>query len=157
VTGLARVWNNYSIPWVLNSTGLFHIYIIILLTVDCRQNSFGLASGQVLRRSQGTLLPCVNPRYRICGTMCNARSNLIRRKHFDLERVGFASNLRKSHESTSSTKHRRWQEKERETQSRDWIGCFVEVPKQRRIKQTNLITSLFKSWLPFQLRRHPPF
>jgi hypothetical protein len=31
--------------------------------------SFGLASGQVLHRSQGTLLPSsVNPRYRICGT-----------------------------------------------------------------------------------------
>jgi hypothetical protein len=31
--------------------------------------SFGLASGQVLCRSQGTLLPSsVNPRYRICGT-----------------------------------------------------------------------------------------
>jgi hypothetical protein len=51
------------------------------------QVSFGLASGQVLCRSQGTLLPLsVNPRYRICGTMCNTRSNLISRKHFDLEK-----------------------------------------------------------------------
>jgi hypothetical protein len=51
------------------------------------QTSFGLASGQVLHRSQGTLLPSsVNPRYRICGTMCNARSNLISGKHFDLEK-----------------------------------------------------------------------
>jgi hypothetical protein len=33
------------------------------------QTSFGLASGQVLSRSQGTLLPSsVNPRYRIRGT-----------------------------------------------------------------------------------------
>jgi hypothetical protein len=49
------------------------------------QVSFGLASGQILRRSQGTLLPLsVNPRYRIYGTMCNAISNLISRKHFDL-------------------------------------------------------------------------
>jgi hypothetical protein len=34
--------------------------------------------------------------------MCNARSNLISRKHFDLERFGFASNLRKSHENISN-------------------------------------------------------
>jgi hypothetical protein len=26
--------------------------------------------------------------------------------------------------------------KERKNQSRDWIGSFVEVPKQRRIKQS---------------------
>jgi hypothetical protein len=33
------------------------------------QTLIGLASGQVLRRSQGTLLPSsVNPRYRIRGT-----------------------------------------------------------------------------------------
>jgi hypothetical protein len=51
------------------------------------QTSFGLASEQVLRHSQGTLLPLsVNPRYRIRGTMCNARSNLISGKHFDLEK-----------------------------------------------------------------------
>jgi hypothetical protein len=51
------------------------------------QSSFGLASGQVLCVSQGTLLPSsVNPRYRIYGTMCNARSNLISGKHFDLEK-----------------------------------------------------------------------
>jgi hypothetical protein len=28
----------------------------------------------------------VNTRYRIRGTMCHARSNLISRKHFDLEK-----------------------------------------------------------------------
>jgi hypothetical protein len=28
----------------------------------------------------------VNPRYQICGTMCNARSNIISGKHFDLEK-----------------------------------------------------------------------
>jgi hypothetical protein len=51
------------------------------------QTSFGLASGQVLRRSQGILLPLsVNLRYRIRGTMCNARSNLISGKQFDLEK-----------------------------------------------------------------------
>jgi hypothetical protein len=49
--------------------------------------------------------------------MCNARSNLISRKHFDLERFGFASNLRKSHENTSN-------------QLNHWIESFVEVPKQ---------------------------
>jgi hypothetical protein len=32
--------------------------------------------------------------------MCNARSNLISQKHFDLARFAFASNLRKRHEST---------------------------------------------------------
>jgi hypothetical protein len=42
---------------------------------------------QAVRRSQGTRLPSsVNPRYRIRGTMCNARSNLISAKHFDLEK-----------------------------------------------------------------------
>jgi hypothetical protein len=30
------------------------------------------------------------------------RSNLISGKHFDLERFGFASNIRKSHEITSN-------------------------------------------------------
>jgi hypothetical protein len=40
-----------------------------MLTVHMRIQLFGLASGQVLRRSQGTLLPSsVNPRYRIHGT-----------------------------------------------------------------------------------------
>jgi hypothetical protein len=34
--------------------------------------------------------------------MCNARSNLINGKHFDLERFGFAANLRKTHESTTN-------------------------------------------------------
>jgi hypothetical protein len=34
--------------------------------------------------------------------MCNARSNLISGKHFDLDRFGFASNLRKRYESTSN-------------------------------------------------------
>jgi hypothetical protein len=34
--------------------------------------------------------------------MCNTRSNLISGKHFDLERFGFASNLRKRHENISN-------------------------------------------------------
>jgi hypothetical protein len=34
--------------------------------------------------------------------MCNARSNLISGKHFVLKRFAIASNLRKSHESTSN-------------------------------------------------------
>jgi hypothetical protein len=38
-------------------------------SVYAYQTSFGLASGQVLHRSQGNLLPSsVNPRYRIRGT-----------------------------------------------------------------------------------------
>jgi hypothetical protein len=37
--------------------------------------------------AKGPFFPRVmNPRYRIRGTMCNARSNLISRKHFDLEK-----------------------------------------------------------------------
>jgi hypothetical protein len=40
------------------------------------QTSLGLAGGEVLRRSQGTLLPSsVNPRYRICGT--NVRCKIL--------------------------------------------------------------------------------
>jgi hypothetical protein len=34
--------------------------------------------------------------------MCNARSSLISGKHFDVERFGFASNIRKSHEHISN-------------------------------------------------------
>jgi hypothetical protein len=34
--------------------------------------------------------------------MCNARSNIIRGKHFDLKRFGFVCYLRKSHEGTSN-------------------------------------------------------
>jgi hypothetical protein len=38
------------------------------------QSSYGFASGQIHRRSQGPFFPrVVNPRYRIRGTMCNAR------------------------------------------------------------------------------------
>jgi hypothetical protein len=66
------------------------IKILCLPVIDglyVYQISFGLASGQVLRCSQGTLLPLsVNPRYRICGRLCNARFNLISGKHFDLEK-----------------------------------------------------------------------
>jgi hypothetical protein len=55
------------------------IFLQIVDGVYVYQTSFGLASGQVLHRSQGTLLPLsVNTRYRISGTMCNARSNLIK-------------------------------------------------------------------------------
>jgi hypothetical protein len=44
-----------------SSTGVDGVYAY--------QTSFGLASGQVLHHSQGTLLPSsVNPRYQICGT-----------------------------------------------------------------------------------------
>jgi hypothetical protein len=51
------------------------------------QVSFGLASGQVLCRIQGTLLPSsVNPRYRIRGITCNVRSILISGNHFDLKK-----------------------------------------------------------------------
>jgi hypothetical protein len=64
--------------------------VVIGVVVDglyVYQNSFGLASGQVLHRSQGTLLPLrVNLRYQIRGTMCNARSNPISGKHFDLKK-----------------------------------------------------------------------
>jgi hypothetical protein len=49
---------------------LLTVYIHIKLQVE---------SGQVLRRSQGTLLPSsVNPGYRIHLTMCDARINLIK-------------------------------------------------------------------------------
>jgi hypothetical protein len=50
--------------------------------VNAYQVSFGLASLQVHHRRQGSLLPLsVSPRYRICGTMCNAISNLISGKY----------------------------------------------------------------------------
>jgi hypothetical protein len=72
----------------LCSGGLHHPCLVAGVDgVHVYQVSFGLASGRVLRRSQGTLLPLsVNPRYQICGTMCNTRSNLISGKHFDLEK-----------------------------------------------------------------------
>jgi hypothetical protein len=97
--------------------------------VDAYQVSFGLASVQVHRRSQGTLLPLnVNPKCRIRGTMCNARSNLISEKALILER-GYASNLL-DHQDSSSLLHTGGSKRKRgENQSRDWIGSFVEVPR----------------------------
>jgi hypothetical protein len=35
--------------------------------------------------------------------------------------------------------------------------ALVEVPTKEELSKTNLIKSLFKTWLPFQLRRRPPF
>jgi hypothetical protein len=62
------------------------LFSFIVCVRELRLSPQQLASGQVLRRSQGTLLPLsVNPRYRIRGTMCNSISNLISGKHFDLE------------------------------------------------------------------------
>jgi hypothetical protein len=58
------------------SSQLVYLFMVfkppLEVIVDCvysYQTSIGLASGQVPRRSQGTLLPSsVNPRYRIRGT-----------------------------------------------------------------------------------------
>jgi hypothetical protein len=94
------------------------------------QSWFGLTSVQVHHRSQGTLLPLsVNPRYRIHGTMCNARSNLISGKAL-ISRGCFASNLLDHHQNSSSLPHSGGSKRKRgENQSRDWIGSFVEVPR----------------------------
>jgi hypothetical protein len=59
---------------------LLMVYIRVKVQVDLQADK----SPVVVK---GPFFPqVVNPRYRICGTMCNARSNLISRKHFDLER-----------------------------------------------------------------------
>jgi hypothetical protein len=62
--------------------------------------------------------------------MCNARSNLISGKLFDLDRFPFASNLRKSHENTFNLLHTGGSKRKRgENHFRDYVGSFVEVPK----------------------------
>jgi hypothetical protein len=60
--------------------GLFMVYICVKVKVDLQADKSPIVV-------KGPFFPrVVNPRYRICGTMCNARSNLIRRKHFDLKK-----------------------------------------------------------------------
>jgi hypothetical protein len=53
--------------------------------------SFGLASGHVLRRSQGTVLPSsVNPRWCIC----DVRTNLFKLRTLIFKGESYASNLK---------------------------------------------------------------
>jgi hypothetical protein len=60
--------------------GLLTVYIRVKVQVDLQTDK----SPVVVK---GPFFPrVVNPRYRIRGTMCNARSNLISGKHFDLEK-----------------------------------------------------------------------
>jgi hypothetical protein len=60
--------------------GLLTIYIRVKVQVDLQaEGSPVVVNGPFFPR-------VVIPRYRIRGTMCNARSNLISRKHFDLEK-----------------------------------------------------------------------
>jgi hypothetical protein len=60
--------------------GLLTVYIRVKVQVDLQADK----SPVVVK---GPFFPrVVNPRYRIRGTMCNARSNLISGKHFDLEK-----------------------------------------------------------------------
>jgi hypothetical protein len=60
--------------------GLLMVYIRVKVQADLQVDK----SPVVVK---GPFFPrVVNPRYRIRGTMCNARSNLISGKHFDLEK-----------------------------------------------------------------------
>jgi hypothetical protein len=60
--------------------GLLTVYIRVKVLVELQADK----SPVIVK---GPFFPrVVNPRYRICGTMCNARSNLISGKHFDLEK-----------------------------------------------------------------------
>jgi hypothetical protein len=63
--------------------------------------------------------------------MCNTRSNLISGKHFDLERFGFASNLRKSHESTSNLQNIKGSKRKRD-KTNLLIGLGLLLKFQRK-------------------------
>jgi hypothetical protein len=56
---------------------------------------------------------------------------------------GFASNIWKNYENISNLLNTEGGKRMRDkNQSRDWIESYVEVPKQRRTKQMNLIANL---------------
>jgi hypothetical protein len=58
-----------------------------LLTVNsCIKFRLDLQADKSSVVVKGPFFPQVNPRYPIRGKMCNARSNLISGKHFDLEK-----------------------------------------------------------------------
>jgi hypothetical protein len=59
--------------------GLLAVYIHVKVQVDLQADKSPIVV-------KGPFFPrVVNPRYRICGTMCNTRSNLISGKHIDHE------------------------------------------------------------------------
>jgi hypothetical protein len=56
---------------------------------------------------------------------------------------GFASNIWENYENISNLLNTEGGKRMRDkNQSRDWIESYVEVPKQRRTKQMNLIANL---------------
>jgi hypothetical protein len=56
---------------------------------------------------------------------------------------GFASNIWEYYENISNLLNTEGGKRMRDkNQSRDWIESYVEVPKQRRTKQMNLIANL---------------
>jgi hypothetical protein len=75
--------------------------------------------------------------------MCNARSNLIRGKLFDLDRFAFASNLRKSHENTfiyCTPEVAR--EREGRTTLEIRSGLLLKFQSKKEYSKTNLIESM---------------
>jgi hypothetical protein len=76
--------------------------------------------------------------------MCNARSNLISGKHFDLDRFAFASNLRKSHENTFNLLHTGGSKRKREGRTNLEIGSglFLKFQSKEEYSKTNLIDSM---------------
>jgi hypothetical protein len=132
-----------------NSTrkrGLLTVYIRIKVRLDWQADKSTIVA-------KGPFFPQVmNPRYRIRGTMCNARSNLISGKALILKR-GFASNLLDHHQDSSSLPHTRSSKRKRgENQSKklDRVFCWSSKLKKNVAKRISL-----KAWLPFRLWGHP--
>jgi hypothetical protein len=71
-------------PWAVV---VEHLYVY--------QTSFGLSSGQILRRSQGTLLPQMwTQGIEFVEQMCDARTNLLKSRTLIFKKNSYASNLR---------------------------------------------------------------
>jgi hypothetical protein len=73
---------------------------------------------------------------------------------------GFASNIRKHQENQSNLRNTKGSKRYRgigKTNQEKLDRALVEVPSIDEQRKLNLIKSLFKSWLLFQLRRRPPF
>jgi hypothetical protein len=115
---------------------LLTVYIRIKVRLDLQADKSTIVA-------KGPFFPQVmNPRYRIRGTMCNARSNLISGKALILKR-GFASNLLDHHQDSSSLPHTGGSKRKRgENQSRIGSGLFLKFQSKEECRKTNLIESM---------------
>jgi hypothetical protein len=91
--------------------------------------------------------------------MCDARTNLLKLRTLIFKGNSYASNL-KDIMKTNLIYETRGSKRERgigKTNLERLDQALVEVPSKKEIIKSNLIESFFKSRLPVQLRRCPPF